>query len=156
MTSLFREIASLFLAQNSLFGWPAITEQGYKIVFRNFPTAPTIVSDALADQKEVFAIAGAAPKTVVFMHVNDTFGTAVYFFELFVKSGGLISYGPDNADLVRRAAVYVDRILKGEKTEDLPVQLPTKFELAINNKAAAALGVKFPPSIIATADDVIE
>ena len=91
-----------------------------------------IVSDALADQKEVFAIAGAAPKTVVFMHVNDTFGTAVYFFELFVKSGGLISCGPDNADLVRRAAVYVDRILKGEKTEDLPVQLPTKFELAIN------------------------
>ena len=56
---------------------PAITEQGYKFVFRNFPTAPMIVSDALADQKEVFAIAGAAPKTVVFMHVNDTFGTAM-------------------------------------------------------------------------------
>jgi putative ABC transport system substrate-binding protein len=81
---------------------------------------------------------------------------AVYFFGRFVKAGGLISYGPDFADLQRRAAVYVDRILKGEKPEDLAVQLPTKFELAINTKAAAALGVKFPPSIIATADEVIE
>jgi ABC-type uncharacterized transport system substrate-binding protein len=81
---------------------------------------------------------------------------AVYAFTFFVKAGGLISYGTDNADLLRRAATYVDRILKGEKPQDLPVQLPTKFELAINTKTAAALGVKFSASILATADEVIE
>ncbi|MGO9847604.1 MAG: ABC transporter substrate-binding protein [Methylocella sp.] len=81
---------------------------------------------------------------------------AVYAFTFFVKDGGLISYGADNADLLRRAADYVDRILKGKKPQDLPVQLPTKFELAINTKTAAALGVKFPASILAVADEVIE
>jgi putative ABC transport system substrate-binding protein len=81
---------------------------------------------------------------------------AVYAFSFFVKEGGLISYGPDNADLLRRAAGYVDRILKGEKPRDLPVQLPTKFELAINIKTAAALGLKIPLSSLATADEVIE
>jgi putative ABC transport system substrate-binding protein len=81
---------------------------------------------------------------------------AVYFLSIFVKSGGLISYGVDNADLLRGAATYVDRILKGEVPADLPVQLPTKFELAINNKTAAALGVRFPSSIVLAADEVIE
>jgi putative ABC transport system substrate-binding protein len=81
---------------------------------------------------------------------------AVYAFRLFVKAGGLVSYGPDNTDLLRRAAGYVDRILKGDKPEDLAVQLPTKFEMAINTRTATALGVKFPPSILATADEVIE
>ena len=81
---------------------------------------------------------------------------AVYPFRYFVTSGGLISYGPDPTDQFRRAAGYVDRILKGEKAADLPVQSPTKHELAINLKTAKALGVTMPPSLLARADQMIE
>ena len=81
---------------------------------------------------------------------------AVYPFRYFVTSGGLISYGPDSIDVLRRAAGYVDRILKGEKAADLPVQAPTKYELAINLKTAKALGIIMPPLLIARADQVVE
>jgi putative tryptophan/tyrosine transport system substrate-binding protein len=81
---------------------------------------------------------------------------AVYPFRYFVTSGGLISYGPNSTDQFRRAAGYVDRILKGEKAADLPVQAPTKYELAINLKAAKALGLTVPPSVLVRADEVIE
>ena len=80
----------------------------------------------------------------------------VYIASEFVRNGGLLSYGPDLVDTYRRAASYVDRILRGAKPGDLPVQFPTKFEMAVNRKTANALGLAIPPSILLRAAEVIE
>ena len=81
---------------------------------------------------------------------------AVYGLPYFVRDGGLLSYGPDQVDISRRAASYVDRILRGEKPRDLPVQFPTKYEMVINLKTAKALGLTIPETLLATADEVIQ
>jgi putative ABC transport system substrate-binding protein len=81
---------------------------------------------------------------------------AVYTSSDFARDGGLLSYGVDPVDLFRRAATYVDRILRGEKPGDLPVQFPTKFEMVVNRKTAMALGLAVPPSILLRATEVIE
>ena len=81
---------------------------------------------------------------------------AIYPYRSFVTAGGLVCYGPDRVDPFRRAAAYVDRILKGEKASDLPVQAPNKYELVINLKAAKSIGLTIPPSVLARADEVIE
>jgi putative tryptophan/tyrosine transport system substrate-binding protein len=81
---------------------------------------------------------------------------AVYSLSEFARDGGLLSYGPDPDAIFRRAATYVDRILRGAKLADLPVQVPTKYEMAVNLKTARTLGLTIPPNLLAVADEVIE
>ena len=81
---------------------------------------------------------------------------AVYFQSEFARNGGLLSYGTDLVDTYRRAATYVDRILRGDNPSDLPVQFPVKYEMVLNLKTAKALGIEVPPSLLARADEVIE
>jgi len=117
--------------------------------------------DTFARESNGGLIVTADPATAVHRDLIVTLAArhklpVVYSARYFVTSGGLISYGPNYVDQYRRAAAYVDRILKGEKPADLPVQAPTKYELVINLKTARALGVSVPPSILARADEVIE
>jgi putative ABC transport system substrate-binding protein len=105
-----------------------------------------VIPDALTGLHRAPIISAAARNNV----------PAVYFQSEFVRDGGLLSYGVDQVDLFRRAASYVDRILRGEKPGDLPVQFPTKFEMVVNLKTAKALGLAVPPSIMLRATEVIE
>ena len=102
---------------------------------------------------EVFMVAHRAPIILTAARYNLP---AVYALPEFVKAGGLLYYGADRVDAIRRAATYVDRILRGAKPAELPVQFPTKFEMAVNLKTAKALGLAVPPSILLRADEVIE
>jgi putative tryptophan/tyrosine transport system substrate-binding protein len=133
-------------------------------------TRIALVSDIAATEREILATAqdpGAGliigPDAFTFTNryqiaqlANSAKVPAVYPTTPYAAAGGLLSYGTDLPDLHRRAAVYVDRILKGAKAADLPVQLPTKFELAVNLKTAKALGITIPDKLIAVADLVIE
>jgi putative ABC transport system substrate-binding protein len=105
-----------------------------------------VVPDIFMEKHRAAIISAAARNNV----------PAVYFFAFFARDGGLLSYSPDTVDLSRRAATYVDRILRGAKPGDLPVQFPTKFEMVVNLKTAKALGLTVPQSILLRADEVIE
>jgi putative tryptophan/tyrosine transport system substrate-binding protein len=107
----------------------------------------------LVAMSDKFMVARRAPIIVAAARNNVP---VVYLQSEFVRDGGLLSYGVDRVDLLRRAASYVDRILRGAKPGDLPVQLPTKFEMVVNRKTATALGLTIPPSILLRADEVIE
>jgi putative ABC transport system substrate-binding protein len=105
-----------------------------------------VMPDAFTDVHRAPIILAAARNNV----------PAVYHLSAFARDGGLISYGADRVDSFRRAANYVDRILRGAKPADLPIQFPTKFEMVVNLKAAKSLGLMVPQSILLTADEVIE
>jgi putative ABC transport system substrate-binding protein len=116
--------------------------------------------DALKGLADALYVSGDPLVNTNRVHINDLALAAgiptVYGFRELAKAGGLMSYGPSFPDLFRRAASYVDKILKGARPADLPVEQPTKFELVINQKTAKALGLTIPPSLLARADEVIE
>src|SRR5713226_8111145 len=118
--------------------------------------SPLVVRDAGEIEPAIAAFARGSNRDLIITLAARHRLSAVYPFRMFVTSGGLISYGPDPVDQFRRAAGYVDRILRGEKPAELPVQQPTKVELAINAQTARALGIQMPDKLLALADEVIE
>ena len=155
------------------------TSPYYDVFLRSFETMSSSINAAVSAMpvRDTAEMAGAiaklggepnsgliaAPDISIVVNLNEIAQLALQHrvpamssFRQFVVDGGLMSYGPDTADIFRRAAGYVDRILRGAKPADLPAQSPTKFELAINLKTATALGLTLPQSLLATADDVIE
>ena len=118
-----------------------------------FASAAAQHADAIVDANDPLTNS-QAPRVVALAAKHRL--PASYLFRLFAPEGGLMTYGPDLPDLFRRAGDYVDKILKGTKPSDLPVEQPTKFELVINMKTAKALGLTVPPSLLARADEVIE
>jgi putative ABC transport system substrate-binding protein len=105
-----------------------------------------VISDVFMNAHRVPIISAAARNNV----------PAIYYSSAFARDGGLLSYGPDSIDNYRRAAIYVDRILRGAKPADLPGQMPTKYELTVNLKTAKALGLTIPETLLAIADEVIQ
>ena len=118
-----------------------------------------VTAFARADNGGLIVLSGAASlahrELIITLAARERL-PAVYSDRVFVTGGGLISYDPNRIEQYRRAALYVDRILRGEKPADLPVQAPNKYDLTINLKTAKALGLELPPSVLARADEVIE
>jgi putative ABC transport system substrate-binding protein len=119
-----------------------------------FASAAAQHADAIIDLGDPLTIVQEAPRVIALAAKHHL--PANYLFRRQAAAGGLIVYGPDFSDLLRRAGDYVDKILRGTKPADLPVEQPTKFELIINMKTAKALGLTVPPSLLVRADEVIE
>jgi putative ABC transport system substrate-binding protein len=122
-----------------------------------FDPAFTTMTDGRVDCFVAVPAAFAYSNRTLLAHLSLKYRLGGVFQQKeYVEAGGFLSYGADTLDLYRRAASYVDRILKGAKPTDLPIEQPTKFELAINFKTAKALGIEIPPTLLARADEVIE
>jgi putative ABC transport system substrate-binding protein len=139
---------------------PSLGVEVRPVNVRDAPEIERAVADFARTSNGGLVVTGSAlsnvhRKLIIMLAVRHKL-PAVYFERFFVIDGGLISYGPDFLDQYRRAAGYVDRILKGERPADLPVQAPTKYELVINLKTARILGLTVPPMLLARADEVIE
>ena len=163
-------VAYLFNPESTLPGNYAVGELETAARLMRLDVSAAPVHDSIGIEAAIGALAAERRGgAVVFLgpfpanHQPDIFAAAnragvpvIYPFSYYVENGGLLSYGVDELDLYRGAAAYIDRILKGTNPSDLPVQAPTKFELAANTKAAKAIGIEMPTSILLRADEVIE